>query len=121
MPEVERRHRWGAWTALAALTATAVDAILLQQKKAFFTGGFLASAYTRSWPEAIGFLIVSFVLDFAFISALVVFARWLTASRRLTAAARVIAVIGLASAPIVVMTFIAYRLLAYLGDAFDSR
>jgi hypothetical protein len=119
MPEVERRHRWGAWTALAALTATAVDAILLQQKKAFFTGGFLASAYTRSWPEAIGFLIVSFVLDFAFITALVVLARWLTASRRLTSAARVIAVMGLASAPIVVMTFIAYRLLAYLGGAFD--
>lgn len=104
---------------MAALTATAFDAILLQQKKAFFTGGFLASAYTRTWAEAIGFLLVSFVLDFALLSALVVFARWLTASRRLTAPARVIAVMGLASAPIVVMTFIAYRLLAYLGSAFD--
>src|SRR5687767_15655531 len=105
MPELEHRHRWAGWTALAALTVTAVDATLLQQKKAFFTGGFLASAFTRTWVEAFAFLLVSFVLDVALLSALVVLARRLTASRRLTVPARVIAVIGLASTPLVVMTF----------------
>ena len=119
MPEPERRHPWAGWTMLAALTATAFDAVLLQQKKAFFTGGFLASAYTRTWTEALGFLLASVVLDFALLAALVVVARRLTASLRLNGRARVIGVMGLAAAPLIVMTFIAYRLLAYLGSAFD--
>ena len=118
MPEPERRHPWAGWTLLAALMATAFDAALLQQKKAFFTGGFLASAYTRTWTEALGFLLASVILDFALLSALVV-ARRMTASLRLTGRARVIAVMGLAAAPLIVMTFIAYRLLAYFGSALD--
>jgi glucan phosphoethanolaminetransferase (alkaline phosphatase superfamily) len=119
MPDLERRHAWAGWTIAAALAATAFDAVLLQQKKAFFTGGFLASVYTRTWTEAFGFLIASFLLDVALLSALVLVARRLTARLRLTPLARVITVMGLASAPMIVMTFVAYRLLAYLGSAFD--
>ena len=119
MPELERRHGWAGWTIAAALAATAFDAALLQQKKAFFTGGFLASVYTRTWAEAFGFLLASFLLDVALLSALVILARRLTARLRLTRLARVITVMGLASAPMIVMTFVAYRLLAYLGSAFD--
>jgi hypothetical protein len=119
MPDLESRHRWAAWTVAAALVATGLDAALLQQKKAFFTGGFLASVYTRTWAEAAGFLLALFVLNACLLGFLVVIGRRSIAGCRLTRTARVLAVMGLASAPVLVMTFIAYRLLAYLGGAFD--
>ena len=119
MPESELRQRWAAWTLASALVATGLDGVLLQQKKAFFTGGFLASVYTRTWTEAAAFLLVLVALHFCLLLALVVVARRLVAAARLTPAARLLAVIGLASAPLIVITFVSYRLLAYLGSGFD--
>ena len=119
MPDLEPRHRWAAWTLAAALVATGFDAALLQQKKAFFTGGFLASVYTRTWIDAAAFLLALLLLNAALVGVLVVIARRLTARFRLTHPARLLAVMALAGTPLVVITFISYRLLAYLGGAFD--
>ena len=119
MPDLEPRHRWAAWTVAAAAVATGFDAALLQQKKAFFTGGFLAAVYTRTWLEAVGFLIALLALNACLLGVLVIVARRLTGSLRLNRPARLLAVMGAASIPPIVVTFISYRLLAYLGSGFD--
>jgi hypothetical protein len=116
---VHWRKEWLLLTGGGALAATLFDAYLLERKKAFFRGGFLAIDHLRSPSEAVMFLGASLLADAAVIGVLVALGLWLGRHVRLTRLARAAAVTGLALTPLVVTNFISYQLLEYLGDAFD--
>jgi hypothetical protein len=113
------RTVWLRLTALAAALATGLDAFLLERKKGFFTGGFLAVDHVQSPGEAVLFLAASLLADAAVVGVLIAVGLWLTRGMRLTAFARTIALLAFGLAPLVIANFISYQLLDYLGDAFD--
>jgi glucan phosphoethanolaminetransferase (alkaline phosphatase superfamily) len=113
--------RWAGVAAAAAVSATAFDAILLQIRRSYFTGGFLASDVVTSPAEAVAFFVGSILTDLA-VTAVIV---WIALSffgrlgvRRYLAIA---AAFVLALVPILVTDFIEYQLITYLGDAFDLQ
>lgn len=120
-PAADRSWRieWLRLTGVAALLATAADAALLERKKGFFTGGFLAEDHIRSPLEGAAFLGASVLADAALLGVLVALALWALDRLRLTRTARAAAVLGFALAPLAIANFISYRLHEYLGDAFD--
>lgn len=119
-PAFERGRRfWLQGTLAAALTVTALEAALLQQKKAFFTGGFLAATHASGATEAAGFLAISLLVDISLAGAIALAVLWLTARLELTRTARLFLVTSGAAAPLLIWDFINYSLFAYLGDAFD--
>lgn len=116
---VEWRGPFIQATLAVAAGVTLFDALLLQQKKAFFTGGFLSSYHTSGPLEAAAFLLVSLLTD-AGVAAVLVAAAWgLSGLFRLTPLARGTAVLILAAGPLLIADFVMYQLLTYLGDAFD--
>jgi hypothetical protein len=116
---VRARGEWLRLTATAALLATGIDAALLERKKGFFTGGFLAEDHVRSSLEGALFVGASLLADAALLGLLVAVGLWALSRLQFTRAARAAAVLGLAVAPLAIANFIAYRLHEYLGDAFD--
>jgi hypothetical protein len=113
------RALWLQGTIAAACVATTLDAALLQQKKSFFTGGFLAANHASTAPEAAAFIAASLLVDASLIGLVALALLWATARLRLTRQARLLLVVGGALAPLVIWNFINYSLLSYLGDAFD--
>ena len=118
----EAAHGLATWvrsTALATLAVTTLDAFLLQQKKAFFTGGFLTALHVSGPGEAIGFLLISLVVDAGVLGLLGAAIVWAAARLDLKPLARLALVSLGALAPLVVWDFVTYSLLTHLGDAFD--
>ncbi len=113
------RAVWLAAAASGTALATALDAVLLQQKKEFFTGGFLAATYLTTPLQRVGFVAFSIASDAAVIVPLTALCLVLLSRFRLRRPARYAAVTALAVAPLVIADFVAYKLSAYLGDAFD--
>lgn len=115
-----RAHaEWLRLTGIAALLATGLDAVLLERKKGFFTGGFLAEDHVRSPLEGLVFVGASLLADAALLGVLVAVGLWALGRLRLTGTARAAAVLGFALAPLAIANFISYSLHEYLGDAFD--
>lgn len=110
---------WLAATLAGAVLVTAVDALLLQQKKAFFTGGFLASSQRKGPLEILSFIGVSLCADAALIGLLAAVALVLISRLRLAPRARALSAFLAGVAPLLVADFAAYRLASYLGDAFN--
>lgn len=110
---------WAYGTAAATLGITAIEALLLQQKKSFFTGGFLAATHAASFSEAVGFLAASLLVDASIVGVIATILLWLTSRARLTHLARLVLLAIGSAAPVFVWDFLNYRLLAFLGDAFD--
>ena len=120
--QVHARHwvkEWFGLTFVGALALTALDAVLLQQKKAFFTGGFLAVDTAETPGQALMFVAASLLSDAAVLGVMVLLAATISRPLRLNPAARRIVVLSLSLGPLVLADFLQYRLLAYLGDAFD--
>ena len=113
------RRAWLNVTIAGALLITAFDAALLQQKKAFFTGGFLAGTHAQGPAETLAFLVASLCSDAAVVGLLAAVTLALTARRRLTNVARLLAALIVAVSPLLLADFVSYRLTSYLGDAFD--
>ncbi len=113
------RPGWWGLTFYNAALLTAFDAFLIQEKKSFFTGGFLSADHATGLSEAVVFLLASFASDLAFVGLLAAIGLRAVASLRLTPLARTLAVSSLALAPAVISDFARYRLVSYLGDAFD--
>jgi hypothetical protein len=111
--------QWLRLTAMTALLATGLDAVLLERKKGFFTGGFLAEDYVRTPVEGAVFLAASLLADAAVLGVLVAFGLWAFGRLHLTRTARAAGVLGFALAPLAIANFVSYRLHEYLGDAFD--
>ena len=101
------------------LFLTAFDAFLLQEKRAFFTGGFLSVDNAAHPADAAAFLLSSFATDVAVVGVVAAVVLWLTGRFRLTAPARLLIVLVAAVAPFVILDFLNYQLLQYLGDTFD--
>ena len=117
--QVEWRRPMIQNTLLVAVGITVFDALLLQRKKAFFTGGFLSSFHVDGPLQAAGFLSASLLTDAGIAVMLVTAALWLTGRFMLTPRARNAAVLMLAAGPLLVADFVMYQLVTYLGDAFD--
>lgn len=115
----EALRAWTLGTALAALTITGLEAALLQQKKAFFTGGFLTAVHAGSLAEGAGFLLLSLAVDLGVLGLLAALVVAMSGRWPLTRAARVVLVFAGSLAPLLAWNFIEYSLLTYLGDTFD--
>jgi arylsulfatase A-like enzyme len=113
------RRVWLQATVAAAGVATVLDAALLEQKKSFFTGGFLTAIHASTIAEATVFLLTSFLVDASLLGLFALAVLWATSGLRLTRHARLVMVAGGALTPLVIWSFISYSLLSYLGDAFD--
>ncbi|MBA3886445.1 MAG: hypothetical protein H0X67_12035, partial [Acidobacteria bacterium] len=113
------RSLWLRGTMAAACVVTVLDGALLQQKKSFFTGGFLSAQHASTVPEAAGFVAASLIVDASLLGLIAVALLWMTSRLRLSRGARLLLVAGGSLTPVVIWTFIAYSLLSYLGDAFD--
>lgn len=121
-PALSRGWLGGSWarlTAAGALTATVLDAALLQRRRAFFTGGFLSVDHITHAGQAVGFLVGSLLADAAVIGVLVVAGLWVAGRLRWPRAVALSGALALALAPVVVADFVTYRIAAFLGDAFD--
>ena len=101
------------------MTATLLDAALLQRRRSYFTGGFLSTDHITSWSQAIAFAGGSLVADVAILGVLTALAMWALTRLGLSRKATLTIAFIVALAPVVVADFIAYRLLTFLGDAFD--
>ena len=110
---------WLHGTLAAAVAITAIDAVLLQQKKSFFTGGFLTATHAANAAEAAAFIAASLVVDASVAGVFALVLVWLTSRLRITRAARLFLIFSGALAPLIIWDFIDYSLLAYLGDTFD--
>src|SRR5688572_11096065 len=113
--------QWTALTLTAASLATILDAILLQYRRSYFTGGFLASDYVTRPIEAFAFLTGSLITDMAVIGLAVWAALWLAGRFAIRRPVALAGAFVLALVPILVADFVEYQLLTYLGDAFDLR
>ncbi len=110
---------WRRSTLAGALVLTLVDAVLLQQTKSFFTGGFLSRAFVTGPLETTAFVLVSIIADAALVGVMAGMAVWVLARVRLTQPARTFGVLAAALSVPLLMDFASYRLFSYLGDAFD--
>src|SRR4029079_17886209 len=117
------RGSWGTpWlgvTAAGAVAATIVDAVLLQRRRTYFTGGFLSTDHITSWRQAAGFFFGSLLADFAVIGVLVALVMWALTRLGLGRKSTLILAAVLSFAPIALADFINYQLATFLGDAFD--
>jgi len=110
---------WATATAGAALAITTVDALLLQRKRSFFTGGFLAATHANGPAEGAAFVATSLIVDASIAGILAAILLWFTSRVRLRPLARLTLVALGALSPLLIWDFISYSLLAFLGDAFD--
>src|SRR5690349_9525351 len=61
---------WSTVVIVAAATMTALDAVLLQIRRSFFTGGFLAEDHLRSRTDGVLFVALSYLGDLAVVAIL---------------------------------------------------
>ena len=113
--------QWAGVTAAAAITATSFDAVLLQYRRSYFTGGFLATDFVTSSSEALAFFAGSLVTDAAVTGVVAFGALWLLGRLAVRRHLALAAAFVLALLPIFVADFVQYQLMTYLGDAFDLR
>lgn len=111
--------RWSGASVAAGSAATLLDAGLLQQRRDFFTGGFLAVDHVTGLGQAAGFVVTSLLTDVAVLAPIALIALW--GCERIGIARRPAVVLStiVGVAPVVAADFLQYRLLSYLGDAFD--
>ena len=112
---------WAGVTLAAAVVATTFDVFLLQYRRSYFTGGFLARDYVTSLPEALAFFAGSLVTDAAAMGVVVWATLWVLGRLAVRRYLALVAAFAIALAPVLVANFIEYQLMTYLGDAFDLR
>lgn len=103
----------------AATAITAIDAVLLQRSKGFFTGGFLAAEHLHGVADTVAFLIVSVLSDAAIAGVLAAVAMTVLAKCRLRTGACIIGGFLAAVVPLAIADVLGYELIRYVGDAMD--
>ncbi|MGH7463257.1 MAG: hypothetical protein ACREMA_19800, partial [Longimicrobiales bacterium] len=99
------------------MTATCFDALLLQYRRAYFTGGFLARDFVTSPSQALAFFGGSLLTDAAAAGVIVWAALWLFGRLAVRRPLALAAAWLLAMLPVFVADFVEYQLMTYLGDA----
>ncbi|MFQ5598035.1 MAG: sulfatase-like hydrolase/transferase [Nitrospiria bacterium] len=113
------RKEWLSLTAIGTILATTFDLFLLQRKYHLFTAGFLSASPLKEPGEVAGFILASLVADLAIVGP-IVFILLIPFSRmRSYGNGLRLMILIMALSPIILTNFVAYRLAAYLGDAFD--
>lgn len=119
MPTVSRL-REPIWLSLAAAVAvSAADATLIQVRKDFFTGGFLAVDAATQWADRLAFALGSVLSDWSLAALIVVGVLAVASKLRLAPAARHVLAFGAAVLPFAAAMLVQYELARYLGDAID--
>ena len=113
--------QWAGVTAAAAVTATCFDALLLQYRRSYFTGGFLARDFVTSPSQALAFFGGSLLTDAAAAGVIVWAALWIFGRLAVRRPLALAAACLLALLPVFIADFVEYQLMTYLGDAFDFR
>jgi arylsulfatase A-like enzyme len=121
---LQQRHEtwwahWASLTAAAALAATLLDALLLQRRRDFFTGGFLSVDGATSLSQAIAFLTASLLTDVTVLGIAAALLLWVAGTLRLPRTLALTAAFFCVLLPVAAADFVQYQLLSYLGDAFD--
>ena len=111
--------RWVCITAVATVIATMSDGILLQMRRGFFTGGFLAVNHLSGAPLTALFVALSLAADAAVTGVLAAIAVLAAGRLQLSRREGVVAALAVALLPIAIADAIEYRLSEYFGDAFD--
>jgi hypothetical protein len=104
---------------IAAVTATCIDAVLLQLRRRYFTGGFLAPNSATAFSDRIAFLVSSVGADLA--CALAIGLLVCLIVRRAGFSHRRVEALVLAATlvPLVVYDVLAYEVLGFLNDLVD--
>ena len=110
---------WGTVVAATAAAMTALDAVLLQIKRGFFTGGFLAENHLRSRTDSVLFVALSYLGDLAVVAILATLGFALASFFRLRPRAAWLLAAAAALFPLFTANVISYQLMTHLGDAFD--
>ncbi|MCL4814550.1 MAG: sulfatase-like hydrolase/transferase, partial [Vicinamibacteraceae bacterium] len=113
------RRDWWAAAAVAAAVVTLLDAALLQRKNNYFTGGFLTVEHLRSVTEAVVFLAGLWLTNLGLTGPVAALTLWLARMWRYSTSARLLVATSVAALPLVVADIVSYRILEYLGSAFD--
>ena len=108
-------------TLAVSVTATSFDAVLLQYKRSYFTGGFLAVDYITRPSQAFAFIVGSLLTDAAVAGVLVALGFWIFGRLGVRRNVAFVATITMALLPVLAADFVVYQLMTYLGDAFDFR
>jgi hypothetical protein len=106
-------------TAACALVVTGVDAVLLELKRDYFTGGFLSEDSATAWSDRLAFLAGSVATDAALVVVGVACALLLAGRLQLGTAARWFLALSMGAGPLLVASAVEYQIVAQLGDAFD--
>lgn len=115
-----RAGREALWLTLAAAgMATLLDAVLLELRRGFFSGGFLARDTASAWFDRFVFGAGSLGLDAVCAGAGVLVALAVASRVRWGAVARRGLALLLGAGPLVLASLVEYEILARLGDAFD--
>ena len=113
-----RFDTWLRVTLAGALAISVVEAGLLQRRYSFFTGGFLSRDYLESVPQVLGFIVTSLCVDAAVVGLAAALVLWVARTVGLWRSAPLLAFV-VPTGILVSADFVQYRLLDYLGDAFD--
>lgn len=105
--------------ATCAIGVTIVDAVLLELRRDYFTGGFLSEDSATAWSDRLAFLAGSVASDAALVILGVASALLLAGRLQLGRAARWFLAVILGAGPLLVASAIEYQVVAQLGDAFD--
>lgn len=111
--------RWVSITVVATIAATVADGTLLQIRRGFFTGGFLAVDHLTSVPLTVLFVALSLAADAAIIGALAALGAWAAGRLHLSRLEAIVVALVVGLLPIAIADAVEYRLSEYFGDAFD--
>jgi hypothetical protein len=115
-----RMPRWLGLGLTGAVFLTVVEAAILEIRRAYFSGGFLAEDAATSWGARLAFVAGSLLSDLAVLAPVVVLALWAARRTRLGTAAASLLALAVAVAPWFIWTLVSYRIVSQLGDAFDA-
>ncbi len=118
-PRRRARLGWLACSVVVALAVTAVEAYLLDRKKGFLTGGFLADQVLDTVGERLAFVAGSIAADVGTVAALTALVFLLVRRLRLPSWLTWLSSAGLAGAVIAVADVIQFELDKYLGAGVD--
>jgi hypothetical protein len=110
---------WIVITVLAAALATGLDAVLLERRYGFFTGGFLAVNHLTGPADASRFVVASFLADASMAGLAAGLVLWATSRMRRSAAAGWLLAFAAAVGPLCLANIVSYQLAAYLGDVLN--